>query len=122
MNKLARLELKRNSLKPYHLAVSIISVVILSFLDISFVLSKELSSTRITLSTKSLYISLYVISRVFSALYAGIIMETIFSGFHNNFCQWLILALRLRIIHFSSFKEYIGENQRSQKISFRLLG
>ena len=32
MNKLARLELKRNSLKPYHLAVSIISVVILSFL------------------------------------------------------------------------------------------
>ena len=32
MNKLARLELKRNSLKPYHIAVSIISVVILSFL------------------------------------------------------------------------------------------
>ena len=32
MNKLARLELKRNSLKPYHIAVSIISVVIFSFL------------------------------------------------------------------------------------------
>lgn len=32
MNKLARLELKRNSLKPYHIAVSIITVVILSFL------------------------------------------------------------------------------------------
>lgn len=32
MNKLTRLELKRNSLKPYHIAVSIITVVILSFL------------------------------------------------------------------------------------------
>lgn len=32
MNKLIRLELKRNSLKPYHIAVSIITVVILSFL------------------------------------------------------------------------------------------
>ena len=32
MNKLTRLELKRNSLKPYHIAVSIITVVTLSFL------------------------------------------------------------------------------------------
>lgn len=32
MNKLTRLELKRNSLKPYYIAVSIITIVILSFL------------------------------------------------------------------------------------------
>lgn len=32
MNKLIRLELKRNSLKPYHLTVIIITVVIFCFL------------------------------------------------------------------------------------------